>query len=77
MSESNLFEDLAHSVGCLYLSDMKYQPYNSYAKTKFRNDFSLEKYSLEELSDLYRYLYNKERVFASYEEAAKAFRKSK
>lgn len=77
MSESNLFEDLAHSVGCLYLSDMKYQPYNNNAKAKFRNYFSLEKYSLEELADLYRYLYNKERAFTSYDEAAKAFRKSK
>lgn len=75
MTNHNLFEELAHSVGCLYLSDMKYEPYTTCAKAKFRNCFFLRNYSLSELSDLYRYLYNKERDFSSYEEAEKAFRK--
>ncbi len=74
---NSLFEELAACIGCLYLSDMKFPPYNERAKTLLRTCFSAEKYSLTELSDLYRYLYNRKRCFSSYEEARAAFQNSK
>lgn len=46
-------------IGCTYLSDLHYFPYNSIAKMLF-NSINLQSYSLKDIKDAYEYIFVKE-----------------
>lgn len=71
--EKDLFNTLADSVGCDYVSDLRYEPFNSSAKHLIARDFTFENYRLDELNDLFEYLYDKKAEFSTVREAKAAF----
>lgn len=68
----DLFEILADEVGCDYISDMKYEPYNTMAKSLMANR-TIEQYSLSILNDIAEYLYRGNYHFISIEQAHEFF----
>lgn len=71
--EKNLFENLAASINCTYITDLKFSPFNGLAKEILSNYFVLEEYTLKDLSDMYEYLYGEKKNFTNYNEAKAAF----
>ena len=71
-----LLELLKCGVGCEYISDMTFEPYNTLAK-QFIRGVTLEGYTLHELSDVARYLYKTDISFNDIEEAKQFFIKHK
>jgi hypothetical protein len=53
----DIFEFLKYILGCEYISDLKFEPYNTKAKIilKFLN---LKKYPKNQIRDIFKYLYN-------------------
>lgn len=68
MQKEDLFEKLWKMVGCDFMSDMKFAPYNRVAKILLR-DIKLTDYTLKELSDMTEYLYKTKIQFHDYSEA--------
>lgn len=52
----DLFEDLRKKVECMYISDMRFSPYNGIARHEFSR-MDLSKYPAEMLLDAVQYLY--------------------
>ena len=71
--EKDLFEEVAVSVGCTFISDMRFEPFNGYAKEMLSKYIDITRYPLKTLSDMYEYLYGKKQDFAKYGEAKAAF----
>lgn len=69
----DIFEMLAVAIGCNFVSDMRYEPYNTLAKRVVIEKFDLQDVPLKTLSDLYNYLYRDKVDFQTYEEAISAF----
>lgn len=67
----DLFDEVALRVGCEYVSDMRFSPYNQRAKAALK-EIDYTRYSLQNLADIYGYLYGKEVTFADYEQAKAA-----
>ena len=76
MNGENLFEEMALSLGCEYISDMRFAPFASAAK-RAAAKLNFSDYKLTELAELYEYLYGKKVTFFSYEQAKKAFTRRK
>lgn len=68
----DLFEILAYELGCDYISDMKYEPYNSMARGLMVSQ-AVEQYSLPVLNDIAEYLYGGNHRFASTVQAQEFF----
>lgn len=75
VNENDLFEVVAFAIGCEYISDMKFEPYNDIAKKEVARHYCTERFPLKTLNELYEYLYGKARQFDSYDEAKNAFEK--
>lgn len=71
--KGDLFETLAVMVGCDYVSDLRFEPYNSRAKKYLKGSFGFDLYSVGELEDLYCYVYSRTAKFGSKEEVKSAF----
>ena len=71
--ETDLFEELQQELGCMYISDMRFSPYQERAKELMRNR-PLNIYSLRMLSDAAEYLYRRNTPFNSLEQAEGFFR---
>ena len=56
--ELDLFAFLKYILGCTYISDLKIEPYNTKAKL-ILNRLNLKKCSLNQLKDIFEYLYGK------------------
>ena len=54
--QNDLFDLLKQQVGCDYISDLRFEPYNSIAKNKLRC-CEFDSCSLSELNDLAHYLF--------------------
>lgn len=67
-----LLEKLGKRVGCLYISDLRYEPYKLLAKQELQA-LNLQEYALQELTDAVQYLYETNTHFESYAEAAQFF----
>lgn len=52
----DLLELVQYIIGCEYLSDLKYDPYNSRAKILLQN-ISFDHYSLNQIRDTINYIY--------------------
>ena len=70
----DLFEEVKTTVGCDYISDLRFEPYNSHAK-KLMSVCDIDGLPLHTLSDLASYLYNEKQIFQSMEEAKHFFAK--
>lgn len=70
--KSDIFEDLKSVVGCVYISDMRHEPFAGAARAAVFA-LRLEKYRLKQLEDLSEYLYGEKTEFASYETAKSFF----
>lgn len=57
-NKTDIFETLKTTLGCEYISDMKFEPYRTKAKESLKS-MELSALSLSELKDLVRYLYEK------------------
>ena len=57
-NKTDIFETLKNTLGCEYISDMKFEPYRTKAKEVLKS-MELSALSLSELKDLVRYLYEK------------------
>ena len=67
--------DLIHSkVGCLMLSDIKFEPYRSCACEKLKT-INLSDYPLSQLQDLAQYLFDEKVIFSDYSEVNEYFSK--
>jgi len=69
----DLFEEIALCVGCDYVSDLRREPFNRFAKEMLAQSIDLDGYPLGVLSDIYEYLYGKNVVFETYAQAKTAF----
>lgn len=67
-----LLEKLRKRVGCLYISDLRYEPYKLLAKQELQA-LNLQEYTLRELTDAAQYLYEANAHLESYAEAAQFF----
>ena len=67
-----LLEKLRNRLSCLYISDLRYEPYKLLAKQELQT-LNLQEYTLRELTDAAQYLYEANTRFESYEEAAHFF----
>lgn len=76
MNGENLFEELALSLGCECISDMRFAPFAAEAK-RAAAKLNFSDYKLTELAKLYEYLYGEKVMFFSYEQAKKAFTRRK
>lgn len=54
----DLLEFLQYILGCTYISDLRFEPYNTKAKVLLKN-IKLRKYSLKQIKDTIQYLYLK------------------
>ncbi len=70
--EKDLFEEVAATLGCDYISDIKTEAYNARAKRMLAN-VDYKKYPLRVLNDIYEYVYGGKADFSDYDEAEKAF----
>jgi hypothetical protein len=52
----SLLEKIQSMVGCYYLSDLHFQPYNSIAKYIFQN-INFEKFTQKEIINAYKYIF--------------------
>ena len=67
--------DLIHSkVGCLMLSDIKFEPYRSCACEKLKT-INLADYPLSQLQDIAQYLFDEKVIFSDYSEVNEYFSK--
>ena len=57
-SKFDLLEFLQYILGCTYISDLRFEPYNTKAKVVLKN-IKLRKYSLKQIKDTIQYLYLK------------------
>lgn len=55
--EPDLLEFLKYILGCTYISDLRFKPYNEKAKFTLRQ-LDLRKYSLKQLKNVYKYIYD-------------------
>lgn len=69
----DIFEMLVVAIGCNFVSDMRYEPYNTLAKRVLNDMFDFKDVPLKTLSDLYNYLYRVKVDFQTYEDAISAF----
>ena len=67
-----LLEKLRNRLGCLYISDLRYEPYKLLAKQELQT-LNLQEYTLRVLTDAAQYLYETNTHFESYAEAAHFF----
>lgn len=68
----DLFEELKSRIGCQYISDLRFGTDNELAKSIMRK-INVADYSLSELNDMAKYLYQKTVNFETLEEATKFF----
>lgn len=68
----DIYEVLKKKIGCEYISDLRYEPYNTKAK-EWMKDLDIERLSVSELNDIAEYLYGKE--LDSQEEAVSFLKK--
>lgn len=68
----DLFEDLRALLGCEFISDLKFLPWNDQA-LRLTSRMKLTRYSLHALSDLYHYLTGKHVSFDDHEQARQCF----
>lgn len=73
---ADLFETLKDKLGCEYISDLRYEPYNSAARN-YIFTLCLEDHSLHVLTDAARYLFHAEANFANMEQARTFFSAAK
>ena len=71
-NSNDAFESFVAQIGCEYVSDMRFEPYNSVAKSLLRAAVIDKKYALKDVSALYDYLYGRHIEFGDYAEAEKA-----
>ena len=64
----DLFEEIKTTIGCDYISDLHFEPYNSYAK-KLMSVYDIYGFPLDALSDMSLYLYGEKQIFQSIEDA--------
>lgn len=57
-NKTDFFETLRTTIGCEYISDMKFEPYRTKAKEALKS-MKLSILSLSELKDIAQYLYGK------------------
>ena len=57
-NKTDIFETLKNTLGCEYISDMKFEPYRTKAKEALKS-MKLSILSLSELKDIAQYLYGK------------------
>lgn len=69
---SDLFETLKDKLGCEYISDLRYEPYNSAVKN-YIFTLCLEEHSLHVLTDAARYLFDANVNFTNTEQARAFF----
>ena len=55
--DADLLELLKHTIGCEYISDLKFEPYNNRAKL-ILNQLNLDEYPSKQLEDVFEYIYN-------------------
>mgnify|MGYP006978485305 CR=1 FL=1 len=71
-NSNDVFESFVAQIGCEYVSDMRFEPYNTVAKSLLRAAVVEKKYALCDISALYDYLYGRHIEFSDYAEAEKA-----
>ena len=54
--KQSLLDFISYILGCSYISDLKYEPYNTRAKKLLQN-IRLRRYKLKEIADAIQYLY--------------------
>lgn len=69
----DIFEELRKTLGCMYISDMRFMPYRRQALGMVLL-LNLDKYPIEQLSDLSEYLTDKKISFESSEQALAYFK---
>lgn len=69
----DLFEMLKDLCGCGYISDLRYEPYLTTARSHMQT-ICLKPFSLFQLSDMAEYLYEHKPSFADRQEAADFFK---
>lgn len=69
----DIFEELRKNLGCMYISDMRYTPYRRQALGTVLL-LNLDRYPIEQLSDLSEYLTDRKMDFESSEQASEYFR---
>ena len=72
-TQCDLFEDLRVQLLCEYISDMRFEPFQSSAKAELAR-MELSSYSLRALADADEYFYGVNLEFQSYSQAAEFFR---
>lgn len=70
-----LLDTLRKILGCTYLSDLRYTPFNQLARQEMQRQ-DLQRFSLTELSEVARYLWETTTVFTDYTEAKHFFEES-
>lgn len=70
---SDIFDALVNSVGCEYISDLRFGANNLKAR-KFLAETDLSIYPLAALSDVAAYIFGKKIKFSSLDEAQKFFK---
>lgn len=58
IKRKSLLEVIFHKIACTYLSDLRYEPYNSIAK-QILKQINLKSYSNAEIYDAFEYLFDK------------------
>ncbi len=66
---ADLFEDVRHAVGCLYISDLRTDLYRPLA-IQVMHDLDLTHYSTATLADMAVYLFGEQPCFSSPTEAS-------
>ncbi len=70
-----LLDTLRKTLGCTYLSDLRYTPFNQLARQEMQR-LDLRMFSLTELSEVAQYLCETATVFTDYTEAEHFFQES-
>lgn len=68
----DIFEELRKNFGCMFISDMRYTPYRRQVLGTVLL-LNLDRYPIEQLSDLSKYLTDRKMDFESSEQALEYF----
>lgn len=58
----DMLEFLQYIIGCTYISDLRFEPYNKRAK-RILEKLDLTNYSLDQVTDVIEYIYEKKWLF--------------
>lgn len=71
--ENDIFEIIKKAVGAEYISELRFGKHSREIKAFFKSE-DITKYSLKELTDVAKYIFDRETEFASYGEAKNFFK---